>query len=194
MVSESRSPSPEPADLPGEAAPADARYERFVLLFVRAEPALHSYLLSLLSHWDDADEVLQQVSLVLWRKFDQFELGSDFRLWACQVARFEALNYRRKGRRDRHVFQDELTQLIAQEALDDLDRFEAERRALADCLPGLKTPDRLLIERCYSQEVPIKQLAAEHDCTPNSLYKRLNRLRTRLQQCIRKRIALEESP
>lgn len=169
------------------------RYERFVLLFARTEPTLHSYLLSLLANWDDAEEVLQQVSLILWRKFDDYEPGTNFKSWACAIARFEALNYRKKHRRDPHQFSDALTSVMAEEAAEDFERLESERKALATCLGELKPDDRRVVERCYTQDAPINQLADEFNCTTNSLYKRLNRLRARLLQCIRKRMALEGS-
>lgn len=37
--------------------------------------------------------------MVLWRKFDQFQEGTDFAVWAMSVARFCALNWRRKQAR-----------------------------------------------------------------------------------------------
>ena len=49
------------------------RYERFVTLFARIHDNLFSYIFSLLPHWSDAEDVFQQASLVLWRKFDDFQ-------------------------------------------------------------------------------------------------------------------------
>ena len=79
-------------------------YERFVTTFTRNEPAIRAFLRSLLPSWEDAVEVMQNTSLVLWRKFDTFDPNTDFLKWAFVVARFEALKYRRSMARDRHVF------------------------------------------------------------------------------------------
>jgi len=181
---------PEPADMP--ARDGSDRSERFVLQFVRAEPALHAYILSLLPNWADAEEVLQQTGLILWRKFDEFEAGTNFLGWACKIARFEALNFRKKHRRDRHVFSDELVGLLADEALDEAHRQNQERRALARCLAKLKKKHRELIRRCYSRGASIKQVAAEMGKSANAVYKMLDRTRLTLMDCIRHTLSTED--
>ena len=40
-------------------------------LFARHEGDLRAFARSLMPSWHDADEVVQQVALVAWRKFDQ---------------------------------------------------------------------------------------------------------------------------
>ena len=42
------------------------------------------------------EDVFQAANLVLWRKFDQFEPGTNFFAWACQIIRYEVLKYREK--------------------------------------------------------------------------------------------------
>ena len=42
----------------------------------------------------DAEEILQQTNLVLWRKFGRFEQGTDFDRWACRIAYYEVLKAR----------------------------------------------------------------------------------------------------
>ena len=90
-----------PTDMDPSSLPPKRLYEQFVQLFARHEPGLRSFLRSLLPTWEDVDEVMQQTCLVLWQKFGDFELGTDFGRWACTAARFEVLKYRRKMARDR---------------------------------------------------------------------------------------------
>ncbi len=124
------------------ALPESPKHEAFMALFVRHEPAIHSFLTSLLVHLDDAEVVMQETSLAMWRKFAQFEPGTSFRNWAFQIARFEAMNFRRKRQRDRHLFSDELIRLLADEAEQHAARLEEERRALAHCVAKLDSRDR----------------------------------------------------
>jgi len=170
----------------------DERHERFVMLFGRNQPALYGYVLSLLPNWADADDVFQQTSLTLWRKFDQFEPNSNFMNWACQIARYTVLNFRKKHRRDRHVFSDKLIELLAEEAVAETDLREAERRALDDCLAKLPDSDRDLIQQCYAEGTTIKQVARQTDRTANSLYKLLNRIRATLLHCIQQVLSAEK--
>ena len=86
---------PNESNTHGPAAGADdARYEAFVRLLVESEPRMLSYLRGLLPGWHDVEEVAQEASLVAWRKFAQFEQGTNFCGWLLTIARFEALKYR----------------------------------------------------------------------------------------------------
>lgn len=44
----------------------------------------------------DAEEVLQETSIVLWNKWDQYDPERDFVKWACGIARYEVFRYLRK--------------------------------------------------------------------------------------------------
>jgi RNA polymerase sigma-70 factor (ECF subfamily) len=55
-----------------------ARADEFVRLYSTHERRLRAYVLCLLPRWSDAEEVSQQVSLILWKKFDRFRAGSIF--------------------------------------------------------------------------------------------------------------------
>jgi len=45
--------------------------------------------------WNATEEISQAVAVIMWRKWDKFEVGSDFMKWARGIARFEVLKYRR---------------------------------------------------------------------------------------------------
>jgi RNA polymerase sigma-70 factor (ECF subfamily) len=167
-------------------------YEAFVQLFARHERGIRAFVHSLLP--GHADEVVQETCLVLWRKFADFDAGSDFLLWACTVARFEVLKYRRKLARDRHVFNVELLALLAEEAVGETRELALERRALDACVEKLTPGHRELIRSCYAQGVTIKQVADQLGRSATSLYKALNRIRLLLLDCIRVTVAREEGP
>ena len=170
----------------------DKQNGRFITLFAQSQSALFSYILSLLPNWTEAEDVLQQTSLVLWEKFDSFDPESDkedFTRWACQIAKYHVLNRLKKLSRDRHVFSDALVDLLAEEGIEDITLLDAKRRALGSCLDGLQTRHRQLIQARYSGLWSIKDLAQTWGCTPNSLYRRLNRLRRLLFQCIQQVLA-----
>ncbi len=165
-------------------------YESFVQLFARHEPALRSFVRLLVPTWYDLDEVIQQTCIVLWRKYGEFEPGTDFLSWACTVARFEVLKYRRGRARDRHIFGQELIELLADEGVQEAARRERERRALDLCIEHLQPRHRELIQQCYSG-VSIKDVAESLGRSATSLYKALNRIRQALLECIERTLAQE---
>lgn len=171
-------------DLPPEST--DARYEAFVALFARHEADLRCFVRSLLPTWHDADEVVQQSALVIWRKFDQFHSGTgeDFMKWACVIARFEALAYRRKMARDRLVFREDLFELLADEGAEEIEQRQREYEALETCLQALPEKHRQLLTLAYTPGVKVKELAEQAGSTSAAFYMRLNRLRRDLLRCM----------
>jgi RNA polymerase sigma-70 factor (ECF subfamily) len=155
-----------------------------VALFVRHEAAIHSFVLTLLPDAADAEEVVQQASLTMWRRFDQFTPGTSFRNWAFQVAKYTVLNYVAKARRDRHRFQAELLELLANRASQRSNQLELQRRALAYCIEQLPQDDRQLLSG-------IRSFAQSLGRTSNAVYKHLNRLRANLLKCVQFRLGVE---
>ena len=83
------------------AKPENAE-EKFVQMFAGHERELRGFVRSMGLDWNAVDDVMQMVSLVMWRKWHEFDGGSDFMLWARVITRFEVLKIRRKVARDRH--------------------------------------------------------------------------------------------
>ena len=63
--------------------------------------------------------------------------------------------------------------------------MEAERAALDGCLKQLPEVDRNLLLACYSRQMKINEIAERLGRTPTSLYKKVNRLRGALLNCIK---------
>ena len=160
-------------------------------LFVRYEPGIHSFLTSLLANVDDAEEVMQETSAVMWKKFGQFEAGTSFRNWAFQIARYEAMNFRRKRARDRHTFSNELVQLLADDAARQAAQLDEERRVLAHCVAKLSQCDRRVLSGCYRQNTTIKAFAESVGRTPNAVRKYLAKIRAALSLCVRQTLEFE---
>src|SRR5262249_34859663 len=80
------------------------RTELFIRLLGQSHRSLHLYVMSLVPNRNDAEDILQQTNLVLWREFHQFEPGTNFTAWACRVAFNQVLAWRKRRQRDRLVF------------------------------------------------------------------------------------------
>lgn len=171
----------DPAAGPG----ATPRYEEFVRLFVAHEARLRAFLRALLPAWADVDEVMQETSLVAWRKFARFDTNTSFAAWACTIARYEALAYLRDRSREPLVFSPALTDLIAAEGGAETDALEHERRALDHCLAKLGAPERELLLVSYRPGARFHEVATRSGRSVAGYYKTLQRLRARLHECIR---------
>src|SRR6059058_6691756 len=89
---------PSGGELPG-AGSCSARSRLFLRLFLQNERRLYAYILTLLPRRADADDVLQETSLVMWDKFDAAAPPADFLAWARRVAYHKVLDFYKKARR-----------------------------------------------------------------------------------------------
>jgi RNA polymerase sigma factor (sigma-70 family) len=83
------------------------RHNRFLRSFTANEQAIRAYVRRMVPTRGDADDVMQETSVVLWEKFDTFREDGDFRTWAFGVARYEVLAWLRDKGRDRLVLNEE---------------------------------------------------------------------------------------
>jgi RNA polymerase sigma-70 factor, ECF subfamily len=169
-------------------APPDAE---FIGEFTRSQRRLYLFILSQVGNPQDAEDILQETNVIIWRKADQYQPGTKFLAWSAQIASFEIMKFRSKRRRDRLCFSDEFVQEIAAEALQRADELEQRRNALQQCLQKLKPRDRELIQLRYAPGESGKHLASEIGRPPNSVYQSLGRIRRTLWECVQRRLAME---
>ncbi len=170
------------APIEPRAADADGRFLR---LFVQHEQVLRAYARVMVPTWDAVDEVIQEASVVMWRKLDLLDSPDNFLPWAKVIVRFEALRARRNFARDRLVFSEELLTMLADEAAEtEEDVLAREKKALEHCFKRMSPAHRELVLAPYAGSGRVKELAEQSNRSVNSLYKLLGRLRAKLQYCI----------
>lgn len=165
--------------------------QRFTQLFAESEQALYGFVFSLLPNRADADDVVQETLARLWEHFDQYDPARPFLPWACTFAYRQVLKQRRETRTARRHFSDTLVESLAEARVKETDWEQAHQRAVAHCLGLLGADDRRLVQARYFVDASLGQLAAELGQTVNSLYKKLQRARVKLMDCIRRTLARE---
>ena len=151
--------------------------------------ALHTFVRSLVPTRQMASEVMQDVILVLWEKF---EVAADFQGWAFGVARNVVMRHLRSLSRDRHVFDDELVNQLADDAAALVPVHDGHREALERCLDKLPTAQRELVLAAYTKGTRMDELATNRGQTPMALYKLLHRIRQALLDCVERTLDKEE--
>jgi RNA polymerase sigma-70 factor (ECF subfamily) len=172
----------------------DRRVE-FADLLRRDQSRLFGYIHSLVRDLNDADDLFQQTTLILWKKFGEFDRGRSFFAWACGVARLEISNFLRNRSRQRLHFSDDLSLLLveAQEELTDRE-LEDRRDALARCVERLRPSDRALLAECYGEDEGVHGAAGRRGRSTHSVYNSLRRIRRALFECIARTLAQESRP
>ena len=161
--------------------------ERIVGLIARHQPEIHRYVLSLLPDRMLADDVVQETNLVLWRKAAEYNPEQPLLPWALGIAWFQIKAARRDSARDRHVFDDDLVEILAAENQDVTDCLELSS-ALEHCLAELPERHRQLILDRYQPGASVQDMAAARSKTPTALSLTLLRIRKSLELCIERKL------
>lgn len=168
------------------------RRDTFARLFAQHDRWLFAYLVSLLGNAAHAEEVFQEVCVVLWREYETFQLGTNFVKWVSVIAHNQVHRFRRQQKRVGPQLSDATVSLLAEDAVERVDLLESRRDALRNCLEKLADTDRQLVRHCYGDSRVTFKTAAEDLGRPvNTVYKALNRIRRALYQCIERTIAVE---
>ncbi len=176
---------------PPSSSPTPDHQEDFLLLFSRHESELRAFVRAGLPRALDVDEVMQEVSLVAWKKFPELEDQTLFPKWACLIARYEILKYRRTHARDRLVLDEDIVSKLADEGLEELPVRSQQLHALNACIEKLPETRRQLVLTAYAPETSMKTLAATLQRTEGSLYQLLARIRQELLRCVERTLTQE---
>ena len=142
---------------------------------------------------EDAEEVFQETCLAMLEKWQHFDPSRPMVAWACGIARNMA---RRLYERNRHeqFFLSEIAIAAVSEVQQGLaTEVDLRLQKLPECLQELTDEQRLLLEQCYEQQSSIRAIAEAHHVDPNTIYKRLERIRRSLFECIELAMRRERS-
>lgn len=176
-----------PFDLP----PQDAETDEFVACLMEHRHRIYAFIAKQLVNPADVEDVFQRTSIVLWKKMADFDPEGSYFHWACGIAYNEVRNFLTVQRRNRLYFDAELLELLAEEAKDEEELSEARLDALRSCMSNLSDRQRQILQRCYSGAASITEVAESLGRNRGALYKQIARLREKLLDCIRIRLARE---
>ncbi len=168
---------------------AKMNHRLFLKHFLREESVLKAYLLTATGDMHAADDLLQEVSSVLWEKFEQYDDERPFRNWALGIARLETLKWRQRLARSRETLSPDLLQTLADTAAECAGELDDRAVHLRQCVAGLKQKTRRVLRLRYWEARSIRQVAQELDKSVASIEMLLVRARRQLRQCVERKLA-----
>ena len=172
---------------------AYSQKSEFVRLWMLHGQRIYAYILTLTSNRADAEEIYQEVGMLLWEKFDQFTPGTNFQAWARRTA----LNKVRSFQRHRHhktvLCSPEFLDAVDQTVAEDGDLLDAQYQIWANCFKKLPTKHKDLIEWRYRPGETPKNLARQTGRSLDAIYQALSRIHRVLFDCVRKATLGEEA-
>jgi RNA polymerase sigma-70 factor (ECF subfamily) len=159
----------------------------FLDRFVRDQGVLRAYLLSATGDLHEAEDLLQEVSRVLWTEFARYDPERPFRAWALGFVRLQVLKWRQTLARRRETLSPEALEAL-EETADACAEEAEERRALVqDCLERLGQGLRDVVRLRYADGLSLREIARRMGRSFAAVGMALMRSRTALRDCVDRR-------
>lgn len=166
--------------------------EEFVALLAQHDRSLTLYVISLCPNVNEADDILQDVKMVLWQKFNHFEKGTSFIAWARKIAFFKVLSYRKKKSKAPYLADESILMEISDDAENRQQVWHNRGLALDNCVGKMKEEQREILQMRYKDQLGIEAISEKLGRTQQAVYRQLSRLRQQLLECVRKNPVGEE--
>jgi len=173
-------------DSNGEPMTENQDHETFEKLFLPLRTALRGYLFAVTRDWTEADDLFQEVAIVLWRKFGNYDRTRGFRSWAMGIARLQILKRRQALARSRLIFSEEAVASLAAAAGDEPEGEDVRLVHLSACIGKLSINEKAVVARRYGQKQSLAEMAAHLQKSVEAVGMMLMRIRRELRDCVEK--------
>ncbi|AQQ08840.1 RNA polymerase sigma factor SigM [Sedimentisphaera cyanobacteriorum] len=163
----------------------------FIKHYSRVQLRLYTYLLASVHNRNDADELMQEVSLILWESFDKYDPSYDFAGWALGIAKNKVKEHMRSRKRA-PVFGENFYESLVQLAQYSDDNQAERIELLQKCIKKLNTSDRKLLLMRFKKEFSVKKISEITGRSGNGIYKSLARIVALLRSCIKRELLRQE--
>lgn len=155
-----------------------------VELITKHQSKIYAYIVSLLCRRQDSQDVLQETNMVLWRKRHEAPKSNEFVTWACRVAYYQVLAYRKRHQRDRLFFAESFLKELAGSAEGLSAQQESRIQALISCVKSLPAESAQLLRYRYASSMSIDEVSQELNRSVAAISQSLYRIRRQLLNCI----------
>jgi RNA polymerase sigma-70 factor (ECF subfamily) len=161
--------------------------EAIIREFFRNQHMLMDYILCQVHHVHDAEDIFQEVAVIVCRKTEQVPDQAHFAVWCRGIARNLVKHYWRSKGRERisywEDFYEEVDKAYA-EADENMDVLNDQRHRMENCLEQLPAQSRTMLEAHYMAGKKIVDLARTLNRSADSIRMMLMRIRKVLQDCV----------
>ncbi len=156
------------------------------------------YLYAIIRDAELAEEVYQNAAVVIIEKASSDETIRNFRAWAKEVVRRQALHAirsRETARRHGRATAPELLEAISATFCEDdstASLVHKEAAAMQKCVGELPQEKKTLVAMRYEHDASFDEISRKMNSTPAAIQRALSRIRKMLHECTQRRLALSE--
>jgi RNA polymerase sigma-70 factor (ECF subfamily) len=169
---------------------------RLIRDLLRHQSDFMAYLMAMVRDLDAAEEIFQNAAVVVMQYADGSgaEPVRDFRAWAKEIVRRQALHYlRAKGRAARFAptepeLLEQIDRAFDEDNTDPVER-QRELEALKDCASRLPEASRRMVAMRYEVRASFDDIASAVGRTAAAVQRSLSRTRRLLHDCVQAKMA-----
>ena len=179
--------------LPSTLLAAERQHDQFLAHYVKHQAEMWAFVRALVRNRDDADDICQNIALVLWKKFEQYDPTRPFAAWARGVAAMEVQRVRGLSRRVPTAFSPEAIQAIL-DAYNETSpqRDSIQQQLLEKCVRLISERGRQLFSLRYGAGYTVAEIAERFTATVGSIQRALSRYRAQVRECISRQLSHQE--
>ena len=166
---------------------------KFVKLLTQNYCRINSFIFCMVPNEIDSEDIMQETTVLMWEKFNQYKPGTNFVAWALTIAKYKILSYQRDKQRNRIHFDDQVIEMIeaASKAKFTSDNTVEKVTALKKCIQKLPRKQRTILQQKYSNGLSTKMLAHGQGVSVPTVYRYLSRIYINLHNCINQVLSSE---
>ncbi|MBN1669831.1 MAG: sigma-70 family RNA polymerase sigma factor [Kiritimatiellae bacterium] len=171
--------------------------EQLQRAFIGQRDRLFAYILAAIRDFADAEDLFQDVSLVILKKQQDGIVVRHFGAWSREIARRTVQDYFKRRKKDRLVLAGDALELLEQAfAAHDAENGGEDQlllRRLRRCVSELPGHLHDLVALRYRESLPLREIAARLGRSAGAVQVALSRTRTKLLDCTRRLRFQEET-
>ena len=167
-----------------------ALHDRFAVLVAEHQAWLRAYVRTLGVASEAVDDVAQEVFLIAYRRYAEYDPERPFAAWLKGIAKLLSANERRRHQRRGRLIEPALAEALA--AIDEVDEPGDDMALAVDhlrgCLEQLPERSRELLRLRYEDELDASALGAKLGRDGNAVRQALFRVRELVRRCVEGRL------
>jgi RNA polymerase sigma-70 factor len=168
----------------------------FEILLRENQAMLMTYLRTMVHDESLADDLFQETMLITWKRLDEYDRSRPLGPWLRGIAAKLVLAHFRKAKSDLMAIDEEMLDYLGSQLQHISERpgdtWDEKVSALTHCIEALSTDHKQAIQLRYFQQQPTSRIAALAEASVETIKKRLQRARSELLDCLRRKKVVAE--
>lgn len=164
--------------------------------FLQHQSQFMAYLVAITRDVSAAEEIFQNAAVVVMEKSAEGEVIRDFRPWAKEIVRRQALSFmqqqvraERKVRPVEPCLLEQITRSFVEDRTTDT-VAQLEASALRQCIAQLQFSERSLLQQRFVHRMSFAMIAESIGKTDGAIQRAISRIRKRLNACVHDKLKL----